>query len=135
VPDEDSSLASSTDDGLLIRGDGHFGNDTGVSNTLVVVNSFIVVPYLDHLVLASRDEVLTFLGDSQGIDFTSLRAIESSDVLSIEAVPVSDLPVGASGENLGLVGVIEHLLEHCRFEETDKSGVSLEIPNNGRAIV
>jgi len=106
-----------------------------VTDSLIVGGALIVVPDLDSLVLASGDEVLSSLSNSQGVDLSSVRAVEHSDGLSIEAVPVGDFSIAAGGEHLRLIWVIEHLLEHGRLEETHDSGVVDDIPNDGRSIV
>jgi hypothetical protein len=135
VPHEDGSLSTNGDDGSLIRGDGDLKDVTGVTDTLVVVDALIVVPNLDSLVLATGDEVLSSLGNSQGVDLSSIRAVEHSDGLSIEAVPVGDLSVAASGKHLRLVWVIYYLLEHSGLEEAHDSSAVNDVPNDGRSII
>ena len=83
-----------------------------MADTLEVADTLIVVPELDSLVLASRDEVLTGFSDSQGVDLASFGTVKHSDGLSIEAVPVGDLSVATGSEDLRLVWVVEDLLEH-----------------------
>lgn len=74
--------------------------------------------------------MLACFSDSQGVDFTSFRAVKHSDGLSIKAVPVSDLSVATSGEDLRLIWMIENLLEHGGLEEAHDSGVVDDIPDN-----
>ena len=112
MPHEDSSLCSDGDNGLLIRGNADLANVSRVTNTSVVANTLIVVPYLHSLVLTTGDEVLSSLSDSKSVDFSSLGSIKHSNGLTIEAVPVSDLSVAAGGEHLRLIRVVKYLLEH-----------------------
>ena len=134
MPDENSSFGTDRDERLLIGSDGNLANVTGVSDTIVIINTFIVVPDLKSLVLATRDEPLSRLGDGKGIDLTSLRAIEHSNGLTIEAVPVGNLSVATSGQNLRLIGMVQNLLEHGGLEEAHDSGAGNDIPNDGGTI-
>lgn len=93
VPHENSSLSTNGDDGSLVRRDGDLGDVSRVTDSLVVGDSFIVVPNLHSLVLATRDEVFSSLGYGKGVDFSSIGSIKHSDGLTIEAVPVGDLSV------------------------------------------
>ena len=79
--------------------------------------------------------MLTGFSDSQGVDLASFGTIKHSDGLSVEAVPVGDLSVAASGEDLRLIWMIEHLLEHGGLEEAHDSGVVDDIPDDARAII
>ena len=72
MPHENCSLGSNGDKSLLVWRDADFGDVTRVANSLVVADTFIVVPKADSLVLTSRDEVLTCLCDCKGIDLASL---------------------------------------------------------------
>jgi len=135
VPHENGALGSNGHDGLLIRGDGDLLDVSGMADSLEVADAFIVVPDLHSLVLASRNKVLSSLGDGEGVDLTSLGAVEHSNGLSIEAVPVSDLPVAACGKDLALIRVVEHLLEHGGLEEAHDSGIVNDVPDDARAIV
>ena len=134
MPDENSSFSTDRDERLLIGSDGNLANVTRVTDTIVIINTFIVVPDLKSLVLATRDEPFSRLGDSKGIDLASLRAIEHSDGLTIEAVPVGNLSVATSGQNLRLIGMVQNLLEHGGFEEAHDPGASHNVPNDSRTI-
>ena len=102
---------------------------------MVVADTLVVVPNLHSLILATRYEMFTCFSDSKGVDFSSLGTVEHSDGLSIEAVPVSDLSVAASGKYLGLIWVIENLLEHRGLEKAHHSGVVDDIPDDAGPIV
>lgn len=101
----------------------------------MIADALIVVPKFDDLVFSSRDEVLSFGGDGKSVDLTGLGAIEHSDGLSVEAIPVGDLPVGSSGQELGLIGVVEDLLKHGRLEEALDSSVVDDVPDDGGTVV
>lgn len=135
MPDEDGTLSSGGHNELLVGGDGDLRDGAGVTNTLVVLDSFIVVPDLDDLVLSSRDVVLSFVEDGKGVDLTSAGSIEHADGLTIEAIPVGNLAVGTGGKNLRFIGVVKHGLEHGGLEEAHDAGVGLDVPDNARAIV
>ena len=113
----------------------YLANGTGVTNTLVVLNTFIVVPDLDDLVFSTGDVVLTFVKDGESVDLSSRRSVEHADGLSIEAIPVGDLAVRTSSKDLRLIGVIEDGLEHGGLEQAHDTSVRLDVPNNARAIV
>lgn len=74
------------------------------------------------------------LGNGECVDFTFIGAFEHADRLSVEDFPVRDLSVGTSGEQLRFFWVVENLLEQSRFEQTNQSRESLQIPNDARAI-
>jgi len=106
-----------------------------VTDSLVVADTLIVIPEAYLFVLSTRYEVLSGLSDSKGIDFSRVRSIKHSDGLTIEAIPVGDLPVATSGEDLRLIRVIQYLFEHSRLEEAHHTGVVDDIPNDAGAIV
>jgi len=64
-----------------------------VTNTLEVVDSLIVVPKLDNLVVTSGDEVFSLGVDGESVELTSLGAIEQADSLTVIAIPVADLAI------------------------------------------
>ena len=135
MPHENSTFSTNWDQSFLIGGDLDLGDVTWMSNTSEVADSLIVVPEFDSLVLASRNEMLTSFSDSQGIDFSSFGSIKHSDGLTIEAIPVSDLSVWASGQNLRFIWVVEDLLEHGWLEQAHNSGVVDDIPDNAWTII
>lgn len=106
-----------------------------MSDTVVVANSLIVVPEFNSLVLTSTDEVVASFSNGHGVDFSRVRSIKHSDCLSIEAVPVCDLSVASSSEELRLVWVIEDLFEHGGLEQTHDSCVANDVPNDARAVI
>lgn len=134
VPHEDGTLGTNRDHGSLIGRDADLGDVAGVTDTVVVSDTFIVVPESDSLVLAARDEVLAGLSDGKSVDFAGLRAVKHADGLTIEAVPVGDLAVGASGDNLGLVRVVEDLLEHGGLKEAHDTSAVDDIPDDRGAV-
>ena len=77
-----------------------------------VADTLVVAPDLELLVLTTGDEVLSLFGDSHSVDLTVLRGVKHSDGLAIEAVPVGDLTVGSSCQDLRLIWVEKDLLEH-----------------------
>lgn len=106
-----------------------------VTNTLIVADSLVIVPQLDDLVLSGGDEVLSLLHDGQGVDLTNWGAVEHADGLSVEAVPVGDLAVRSSGQQLRLVWVVKHLLEHGGLEQAHDASVRHNVPNDARSVV
>ena len=87
-----------------------------MTGALVVADAFIVVPHLEFLVFAPRSEMFALFSDSQRVDLAGVGAVKHADGLAVEAVPIGDFAVGAGGQQLGLVGMVDHLLEHGRFE-------------------
>ncbi len=83
-----------------------------MTDTLEVVDSLIVVPKFDNLVHASGDEVFALVVDGESVELTSVRAVEQTDSLAVIAIPVADFAIRAGSEKLGLIGVIDNLLEH-----------------------
>ena len=71
-----------------------------MANTVVVADALIVVPELDDLVVAARDEVLALSVDGKGVELASVAAVEHADGLAVIAVPVGDLAVRASCQKL-----------------------------------
>jgi len=106
-----------------------------VTDTLVVLDSFIVVPDLNNLVFSTGNVVLSFVQDGKGVDFTSAGSIEHADGLSVEAIPVGDLAVRSGSKDLRFIGVVEDGLEHSRLEEAHDASVRLDVPDDARAIV
>ena len=84
-----------------------------VADALVVADALIVVPKLDHFVVATGDEVLSSIEDGESVELTRVRAVKHANGLAVVAVPVGDLAVGTSGEQLRLVRVVHDCLEHC----------------------
>lgn len=105
-----------------------------MSNTVEVVDSFIVTPNPDNFVSTSRTEVSTFVSDSKGVDFGIFRSVQHSDGLSIVCIPVGDFSVGPSGQKLAFIRVEDDLLEQGGLEEGQDSGEVLEVPNDARAV-
>ena len=134
-PDEDSAFGSRRDDKLLVWSNGNLGDAPRVANTAVVADALVVVPKLDLLVFSSTDEVLTSLGNGESVKLTTVRAIEHTDSLAIEAVPVGNLAVRTAREELGLIWVVDQLLEHGRLKEAHDSSVRVQIPNDARTVV
>jgi len=151
MPNENSTFTSNTHDVSLIRWNldlylkfvliqidfviiSYLRNAAWVSNTWVVADALIVVPNLKFLVLTAWNEMLAFFGDGESVDLSRLWAVEHADGLTIEAVPVGDFAVWASGQELRLVGVVNNLLEHGWFEEAHHASVALDVPNNAGAV-
>lgn len=93
MPHKDSALSSNRYDGSLVGGDSDLSDVTGVADTLEVADALIVIPYLNPLVLTAGHEVLSLLSNCKSVDLAGFGAIEHSNGLSIEAVPVGDLSV------------------------------------------
>ena len=106
-----------------------------MANSVVVLDSLIVIPKFDSLVLSTSYEMFSVFSDCKSINLSSLRSIEHSNGLSIKAVPVSNLSVATSSKNLRLIWMIKNLLEHSRFKETHNSGVGNDIPDDAWTIV
>jgi len=106
-----------------------------VTDTLVVLDSFIVVPDLHDLVFSSRNVVLSLVEDGKGVDLASAGSIEHADGLSVEAIPVGNLAVRSGGKNLRFIGVVEDGLEHGGLKEAHDTGVRLDVPDDAGAIV
>lgn len=83
-----------------------------MANSLVVGDSLIVVPEFDNLVFSGRDKVFTFSSDCERVNFSRSGAIKHTNCLSVEAVPVGNFAVRASGQKLRLIWVVHQLLEH-----------------------
>lgn len=106
-----------------------------MTDTLVVANTFIIVPKTNLLIFSSWNEVLSWLSDGQSVNFSCLWSIKHSNCLTVIAVPVSDLSIAASGEYLWLIWVIKNLLEHGWLEEAHHSSIVNDIPDDAGAIV
>ena len=78
----------------------YLGDLSRVSNAGEIVDALVVVPELDDLVVAGRDEVLALLEDGESVQLARVRAVKEADGLPIVAVPVADLAIGASSEEL-----------------------------------
>lgn len=74
--------------------------------------------------------MLTLVHDGKGVKLSGLGAVEHTDGLSIEAVPVSDLAVRSGSEKLRFIWVVDDLLEHGGFEEALDSDVLNDIPDD-----
>mmetsp|Transcript_64175 Transcript_64175/g.88776 ORF Transcript_64175/g.88776 Transcript_64175/m.88776 type:complete len:357 (-) Transcript_64175:969-2039(-) len=135
VPNEDGTLSTTGDNVLLIWGNGNLAHDTGVTHTLVVGDTFIVVPQADNLVLARGNELLTLIEDGKGVKLTILGTIEHTNGLAVEAVPVGNLAVGTTSQKLRFIGMVNNLFEHSRFEKTKNSSVILDVPNDAGTII
>ena len=61
---------------------------------------------LDDFVRSGRDEGIARGGDSERIELGRLRAVEDADGRAVVRVPVRDLPVGPSRQQLALIRVI-----------------------------
>lgn len=101
-----------------------------MANSLVVADSFIVVPEFNSLVLTTRNKVLTIFSNAESINLSSLTSIKHSDSLPIKAIPVGDFSVASCSKDLRLIWMIKHLLEHSRLKETHHSGVVKDVPDN-----
>ena len=106
-----------------------------MASALVVADAFIIVPHPEFLVFAPRCEMLALFRYGQCVDLAGVRAVKHADGLAVEAVPVGDFAVRACGQELGLVGMVDHLFEHGRLEETHDTGVRLQVPDYARAVV
>lgn len=67
--------------------------------------------YLDKFVISSGNEAVSIAGDIQSINRSSLRSLKLSDERSIKVLPVTDLSVGTTGDDLALVRVVGDGLE------------------------
>ena len=106
-----------------------------MSNSRVVADALVVVPESDDLVLSSRDEVLALLHDGKSIQLSGLRAVQHADGLAIEAVPVGDLAIRSGGEELRLIRVEHHLLEHGGLKQALDSHVGHDVPDDAGSVV
>ena len=120
---------------LNLKFHAYLGDLTRMANACEVVDSLIVVPELDDLIIARGDEVLTLLEDGESVELARVRAIEEADGLTIVAVPVADLAIRTGGEELRLIGVVHDLLEHGRFKEAHDAVGGHNVPNDARAVV
>ena len=64
----------------------------------------------------------------------SSGALEHADGLSVKGGPVGDFPVGASGEELTLLGMVKDLLEEGGFEQAHDPGEALEVPDDATPV-
>jgi len=134
VPHENCSLCSNWDQSFLIWWDLNLGNISRMANSLVIADSFIVVPEFNSLVLTTRNKVLTIFSNAESIDLSSLTSIKHSDSLSIKAIPVGNFSVASCSKDLRLIWMIKHLLEHGRLKETHHSGVVKDVPDDAWSI-
>jgi hypothetical protein len=100
---------------------------------LKVADSLIIIPDLQPSILSSRNKVLSFMSNIQGIEFT-IRALDRTDNLPIEFLPISNLSIRSSSKNLVLFGVENSLFEGSRLEQAEKPCSTLKIPYNARSI-
>ena len=105
-----------------------------MADTLVVVDALIVVPELNDFVVSAGDEVLALGEDRQRVQLTGVGSIEHADGLAVVAVPVGDLAVGASSDELRLVRVVDDLLEHCRLKQAHDAVSLHDVPDDARSV-
>ena len=74
--------------------------------------------------------MFTLLHDGKSVQFSGLGAVKHTDGLTIEAVPVGDLAVRSSGEELRLIWVVDDLLEHGGFKEALDPDVLNDVPDD-----
>ena len=79
--------------------------------------------------------MLTLGEDCKCVELASLGAIEHADGLTVVAVPVGNLAIGASSQELRLIWVVDDLLEHGRLEEAHDAVSRDDIPNDARAVI
>ena len=79
--------------------------------------------------------MLTLGEDCKCVELAGLRAIEHADSLSVVAVPVGNLAIGASSQELRLIWVVDALLEHGRLEEAHNAVRVDDVPNDARAVI
>jgi hypothetical protein len=101
--------------------------------SLKIADSLIIIPDLQPSILSSRNKVLSFMSNIQGIEFT-IRALDRTDNLPIEFLPISNLSIRSSSKNLVLFGVENSLFEGSRLEQAEKPCSTLKIPYNARSI-
>ena len=73
-------------------------------------------------------------GYGQGIDLALFGAIEHPNGLAIKGGPISDLLIAAGGQQLTLIGVVDHLLKQSGFEQADDSVERFYVPHNARPV-
>jgi hypothetical protein len=135
VPDENSALSADSHDELLVRSNSDLGNVTRVTNSLKAVHTLIVAPDLNNLVFTARHEVLSSSGNGKSVDLALGGAVQHADGLSIEAIPVGDLAVGTSSQELRLIGVVYNSLKHSGLEHAHNTGVGNNVPDDDGTIV
>ena len=79
--------------------------------------------------------MLTLGEDCECVELAGLGAIEHADGLTVVAVPVGNLAIRASSQELRLIWVIDNLLEHGRLEEAHDTVSCNDVPNDARAVI
>mmetsp|Transcript_18684 Transcript_18684/g.44492 ORF Transcript_18684/g.44492 Transcript_18684/m.44492 type:complete len:327 (+) Transcript_18684:190-1170(+) len=134
VPDQNRALVADRHDVALVRRHHHLGNRPRVADADGLRLALVVVPELDHLVAAAADEELAAAGDVERVDFGARGAVDDADRGAVVRVPVGDLAVGAGGEELRLVGVVEHGLEEGGREERVVAHEAPHVPDDAAPV-
>ncbi len=99
----------------------------------VVANTLIVIIDSQLSVLSAWEEMLSFGRQVNRVELF-VWTLNWTDDCSIVLLPVSYLSVWTCGQDLILFVVEKGLLESCWFEQTEKSCVVLEVPNDAWTV-
>lgn len=89
----------------------YFRDGARVSIALVVLQSIIVSPNSEDCVFSSSCEVFSLFCDCQSVELSFIRSVNLPNDLAIKFLPVGNLPVGSSRQQLVLLR-----MEHDLFE-------------------
>mmetsp|Transcript_5865 Transcript_5865/g.14896 ORF Transcript_5865/g.14896 Transcript_5865/m.14896 type:complete len:382 (-) Transcript_5865:850-1995(-) len=134
LPDEDGPLGADGDNLLAVGRELDLGDGAAVALAHVVAVALVVPPDLDVLVPAARHHHVAGGGDVQGVELGGVAAVQDTDRLPVKGVPPRHLPVGASGDDLALVGMVRARLEERGGEQRVVAGEAGKVPNDGAAV-
>ena len=69
-PNKNAAFYTRRHEELLVGRNCNLGDATGVTDTLEVDNTLVVVPQLDDLVFTTADEVLSLIGNSERVQLS-----------------------------------------------------------------
>ena len=69
-PNKNAAFCARRHEKLLVRRNCNLGDATGVTDTLEVDNTLVVVPQLDNLIFTAADEVLPLIGNSERVQLS-----------------------------------------------------------------
>lgn len=75
------------------------------------IGEMVNITYLDHLVVATADEVHPVGGHIESVDAARQRAVEVAYHRRVERLPVAELPVGPGRQQLVFQRMIADVLE------------------------
>ena len=101
-------------------------NGAGAGRARVPTSAYIYTCIYIHIYIHTYRHIYADLGAG--------GAVDNANGVAVIGIPVGDLAVGARGEELGLVGVIEHSLEEGGRKERVVAGEAAHVPDNARPV-